>query len=303
VDTISDQVAPYTFPCLIEFSLIAAAAAYRMYLNVGKVMEQEEETQNGEEMSSRTSLRSERENVTCATFTSLWQGFDNIIWLVFGFIVSLFVVTGCVIFLTIREGDLHTNLNISTYIYLSSDLVAMFSCLVAVCFGFKYIHRLKFHPMEEDCFDDKLLVLAQFGVFTYSTMLAISAIANLAAGFQDTMYLYLIRAILNFVQSGLQTIFVLDSMRRCAGHDDQVRKKPGRAIITFLIMVNLSMWLVNTFEMEKAEVSGVRIVYFDRVSWSVVSHMLIPLVIFYRYHTTVCLSDVWVKAYEKNKEE
>ncbi|XP_064645328.1 proton channel OtopLc-like isoform X2 [Lineus longissimus] len=310
IDTIADKVAPYTFPCLIEFSLIAASAAFKMYLNVGKVIEQEQAAKDGGEESvvasqrSLASYKSEHVKVTCATFRSLWRGFDNIIWLIFGIIVSAFVSVGVVVFLVIREGDLEVSPeNYSTYVYVCTELVALFSCLVAVCFGFKYIHNLKFHPLEKDTFDDKLLIMAQGGVFTYSTLLGISAISDLAGGYQDTTYLYLIRAILNFVQSGIQTVFVLDSMRRCAGHEDHVRRKPGRAVISFLVMVNLAMWLVNTFEMEKAEVSGVRVIYFDRVAWSVVSHMLVPLVIFYRYHTTVCLSEVWVNAYEMRKEE
>ena len=43
------------------------------------------------------------------------------------------------------------------------------------------------------------------------------------------------------------------SLRRFAYKEEQVRKKPGREVVTFLLVCNLAMWAINTLETNRAD--------------------------------------------------
>lgn len=89
--------------------------------------------------------------------------------------------------------------------------------------------------------DNTLLVLAQSGVYVYA-MFSIMAFAasDQVEGARDG----LTAEVLSLIQTSLQTLFVLNaSWRRCKGAQ-QNRQKPGRQIVTFLLVANGAMWFV-----------------------------------------------------------
>jgi hypothetical protein len=52
--------------------------------------------------------------------------------------------------------------------------------------------------------------------------------------------------IMSLLQTSLQTLFILNvSWRRCRGQQ-QNRTKPGREIVTFLLVANMALWFINT---------------------------------------------------------
>lgn len=59
-------------------------------------------------------------------------------------------------------------------------------------------------------------------------------------------------------------------------------QKPGRELVTFLIVVNLAMWFVYTFEQKKVdEFLAAAQLFHDR--WTYIAHTTVPLMLFYRY--------------------
>ena len=110
-------------------------------------------------------------------------------------------------------------------------------------------------------------------------------------------------ATFQFVQASIQTIFILDGLKRCAESDDQIQAKPGRTIVTFLLLCNLSLWCVATFEAKKFETVNLFTEYYGYLPWSIISHVCIPLTIFYRFHSSVLLSEIWMTAYTMKKQD
>jgi len=45
----------------------------------------------------------------------------------------------------------------------------------------------------------------------------------------------------------------LDASSRFAYTNEQVKKKPGREVVTFLLVCNLAMWAINTLETNRAD--------------------------------------------------
>ena len=190
----------------------------------------------------------------------------------------------------------------ASYIFYITEITLLFlSCLIVLT-GFFKLHSLKFVPSDEGSFDTGLLVIALFGLCSFNTFLIVSSVANLAE-YGLLSILSLGASALAFLQAAVQTVFILDGLRRSADHDDHVTNKPGRTLVTFLLLCNLSLWVVNTFEVKKAEAIELHPNYYGMLPWNIISHVCIPLIIFFRFHSTVCLSDIWINAYLIKRKE
>lgn len=101
----------------------------------------------------------------------------------------------------------------------------------------------------------------------------------------------------------IQTPFILDGLRRCSNSKDLRHEKPGRELVTFLIVSNVAMWITSTFEVKSHGYQDDRYGFYGYELWSIIGHMCIPLMMFYRFHSSVCLVDIWKFAYEPSVHE
>lgn len=150
--------------------------------------------------------------------------------------------------------------------------------------------------------DCTLLLLAQVGVFIYclfSIMGCFFALSdekfkneNSGYGFTAEMF--------SLIQTSLQTLFILNAWWRRSKGALQNRKKPGREIITFLLVANMAMWFINTLIKNRASFRITHLHFFGVWGFTIITHISMPLAIFYRFHSTICLFEIWKTAY-KNK--
>ena len=182
-------------------------------------------------------------------------------------------------------------------------LLDVFSTVVVI-FGFCKIKQLKFmvEDEDEDSVDIILLIVSLFGLCVYNGFNIISSVSYITT-YGLTSILALATAVLAFFQACLQAIFIVDGLKRCAAHDDHVQHKPGRALVTFLLICNISLWIVNTFEVEKAEAAPLHPSFYGKLAWSILSHICLPMLIFFRFHSSVCLSEIWMHAYVIKKKD
>ena len=90
---------------------------------------------------------------------------------------------------------------------------------------------------------------------------------------------------------------IIDGLRRCSDSRENQDEKPGRQMVTFLILANIGMYLWETFEARGNGYNTARKCYYGDSFWTVVGHMTLPLCIFYRFHSAVALGDIWSSAY------
>ena len=100
--------------------------------------------------------------------------------------------------------------------------------------------------------------------------------------------LVLITSLASIIQTACQTMFILDASRRNAATAEHMRKKPGREIVTFLLVANLAMWAICTLEKSRAESHPIQLNFYGLWAWTIITHFAMPLAIFYRFHSTVC---------------
>lgn len=60
----------------------------------------------------------------------------------------------------------------------------------------------------------------------------------------------------------LQTPTIIDGLRRCSARGEIRSTKPGRELITFLVICNLSMWIMETLEIKSYETNRDRIHFY-----------------------------------------
>jgi hypothetical protein len=80
-------------------------------------------------------------------------------------------------------------------------------------------------------------------------------------------------------------------------------RKPGKQVITFLLVANVALFIMNTFEAQKAGISPEIVHFYGLQSWAMLVRGCAPLCIFYRFHSSVCFAEVWKHTYPVNTEQ
>ena len=108
---------------------------------------------------------------------------------------------------------------------------------------------------------------------------------------------HFISILFQLLQVLIQTPMIMDGLRRCSNSEKNKREKPGRELVTFLIIANLIIYLWDTLEVKNTGIFSNPKKYYGKSFWITVSHMTLPLCIFYRFHAAVALVDIWSSAY------
>ena len=135
------------------------------------------------------------------------------------------------------------------------------------------------------------------GVFSYNLFLLITFIDSSLKYKDQTNIFFLIKSIIEIMQSVLQVLFVLESSCKFAKESEHINKKPGRYFVTFLMITHLSLWIISIVEAKKTNEHILFIQYYQKIPWSIIIRTLLPLVIFFRFHSIICLSDIWKNSY------
>lgn len=166
---------------------------------------------------------------------------------------------------------------------------------VAVVLAFMKMQPLGFNPKKRLDLEEALLLIGLAGIF----ILSLFSIVAAALSETDLLTIMIMTSsVLRMTQATLQTGFMFNAVRRGALDRDQERDKPGRELVTFLLVANIALWGINTFEVQQTEAHPVQRRFYGVLSWNIFTHISSPLAIYYRFHSTVCLSNVWRYAWK-----
>ncbi|XP_072745574.1 proton channel OtopLc isoform X1 [Anoplolepis gracilipes] len=278
------DASPFLFPCTIEYSLICAAILYVMWKNISKIGFTQPTTPLGSRHHAHAYRKSPHHySVDCArAHKGLFVGI---------LILVLTIISLILFFVLISRPEL-VSLAVTEVNVCELTLYGMST--LATLIGMCQMRKLRYDGGRNLELDNILLVAAQTGMFIYSTFTIIGGHFTL----QKHTVLVLVTALASVVQTTCQTIFILDASRRSVATAEQIRRKPGREIVTFLLVTNLAMWAINTLEKSRAESHPVQLHFYGLWAWTIITHVSMPLAIFYRFHSTVCLCEIWKRAYK-----
>jgi large subunit ribosomal protein L18 len=142
-----------------------------------------------------------------------------------------------------------------------------------------------------------ILFMMQAGLFLHILFQIISAYSSLDISPRWSI-MRILTPVAALVQSISQTILVLDAWKRRCNTKEQVEQKPGKQLVTFLLIQNMAMWVVNRLKSSQAEFHPLHMEFYGVWAWTIITHTTMPLVVCYRFQSTVCLYEIWKHVYK-----
>ena len=293
--TIYDQAAPYLYPFVIEFSLLSTAALYHIYCNVGSIIIKDENGTGEEKNMSEIDI-----SVDChKAHTGLF----------YGFMVFLGVISATVLYIFYENAETqeslsgHPDIPMTQFIYIVTSICGNFLGLITLIPTVIRLCKLHFNNEVDSTLDQYLLVIAVAGYYMLFGLIAMAAIesVNRPGDVGLTATLLLVACILDFVQVTFQCITVIDGLHRRAGIHEHEQDKPGRSFVSFLVVLNMGLWIVNTFLSRSLHHMHLVSDFYGETAWGILFKIFMPLSIFFRFHSAVCFADIWQNAYKREK--
>lgn len=218
-----------------------------------------------------------------------------------GILVIVLSIISLIMFYVLSDVAAYQNL--ATLEVSISEIILYLVTIGAVTLAYKQMRDLKFTKSGGIPLDCTLLLLAQVGVYIYSMFSVIGCYFAIKyeAGDHGSAE-GLVAEIFGLLQTSMQTIFILNAWYRRCKSAQQGRMKPGREAITFLLVSNMAMWFLNTLVKNRAMFRPTHLRFFGVWAWTIITHVSMPLAIFYRFHSTICLFEIWKMAYKMKKE-
>ncbi|KAK5643767.1 hypothetical protein RI129_007612 [Pyrocoelia pectoralis] len=296
------------FPCTIEYSLICAVILYEMWKKI-------EKTRKGRLHTKSSCLnhdRSQQSQQNPGIFEHSHRKSSNHIsvdcsnahkGLFAGILVIVLTIISLILFFVLNnesgttEQQKRLNKMIAKIEVNAVEIILYLTSTFAVVLAMYRMKNLKYDRRTggtSDGLDITLLVVAQTGMFIYCMFSIIGCYYTIA--FHSSAAL--VAEVFSFIQTCLQTMFVLDGWWRRCRNLEQTKRKPGRELVTFLIIANMAMWTISAMEKNRAEFRPTLLQFFGNWPWTIITHISMPLAIFYRFHSTICLFEIWKSAYK-----
>ena len=306
--TLLHIASPYLFPFVLEYSLIALATFGGMFASLD-VAVSKDFLKAVKKVIQRAKNNSKKGNVKAndhhneSTFAKAHMG------LFLGMLVLAGMVVSIVLFFYWSsvehiDEDEPPNMN-PTLMFHGTDLGAHVLMFIAVIVGFAKFFRLGFSLTRWNTIDHALLLISLAGVILFETFMMISSFTYITEGQHDGVRTVSIVAcasgLVAIFQSLFQTIFIIDGMQRYSSNVADQKTKPGRGAVTFLVITNLSLWMYKSFQVKQISIDR-HSLFYGSSAWAIILNINLPLTVFYRFHSSVCLADMWFAAYEPEEE-
>uniref|UniRef100_A0A8R1DM71 Uncharacterized protein n=2 Tax=Caenorhabditis japonica TaxID=281687 RepID=A0A8R1DM71_CAEJA len=273
------DVATFLTTCIVEYSLIGAAIMFILWKSIG---------QNGHHQSN-SGKRKVKMRIDCSSSsTGLFAG---IIFLI-GSLVSMGMYT---IFETLRNSS-GAQL-VFGIVDLSLFSIALGACIIGLWRMRLLQYRLHAHG---EVIDEILLIIGLIGEILYCAVgidvfITCRRTADLTVSALPA-FVFVIR----MIQVVVQAAFILTTSRLRCMTKYSIKHKPGKEIITFLLVSNVTLFVFHTFEGMK---SSFGFSSKAATEYNYIIYAVGPLLVFYRFHSSACLAEIWKHTYSTKSGE
>ncbi|XP_076331390.1 proton channel OtopLc-like isoform X2 [Tachypleus tridentatus] len=278
-----DKSTPFLYSFVIQYSLIGSVMTYYLWKNI-----------NAFGRRQRKSVISEYEDDACQTtyFTTDCRGANKGLFL--GLLVLVAGIMVIVLFYVRREDDTMYFDALFANVVLHSAI--LFFSTIAVFIGLARIPHLSprnRRARKLNGFLQHIGVLAAYGYGLFGMV-----VGGLEVHSVKHMVLFIDGGLI-VINSFLQSLFIHQVLRRSCGYKEELLKaRPGRQVVTFLVFSNMALWLMETFTAQDYVTSRLQLNFFGERVWGIICRVLMPLMVFYRFHSSAALMDAWRNAYK-----
>ncbi|XP_074032261.1 proton channel OtopLc isoform X1 [Leptinotarsa decemlineata] len=283
------DISPYLYPFSVEYSILVVGVLYLVWQNIGMCnVENENEASTSQcRTPAGNSENTEGNVVVHVDCQSSNKGLFG------GFAVLVVTIVCCILFFVAVYLDKGKKTEMGLMINSSASLVILATMIFACIIGYRQITKLDLNSSHHNLLDDVLLFICIPAFFLNGIFSIIPAIIN-------GNVLGYVGLIVESFQVLSQTVFILDGLRRSSNTRKLRKNKPGRELVTFLVISNIALWLMETFEVKAYWLKDQRYEFYGKELWTILGHTCLPLMMFYRFHSSVCFGDIWKYAYERS---
>ncbi|XP_013410002.1 uncharacterized protein LOC106173411 isoform X2 [Lingula anatina] len=281
--TITDKARPILYPFIIQFSIIGAQVMYNLYRNVGIYPEPREDKMPAE--------------LTEIGAYKLCHHALNGLYV--GFILIIIAVTGLSVFSVAINDDKTENDQIAAALFFTIQLVLYLSSSIAIGIGFFQTRDFVIGKERVDYF----LIAGTASMYTFNIFAVISCIHWVSHHDSDLITCFsLVSSFAEMIETSIQTFFIQMLLTKRAWKLNHVIRKPGREVITFLLITNLGMWLTDSFAFEKRTMIPAYVGIFGFPAWTTITNAFVPWMNFYRFYSFTVLAVVWKNIFLPHKD-
>ncbi|KAG5442744.1 hypothetical protein CSKR_104256 [Clonorchis sinensis] len=279
------MVTSYFLPAIPEYCAIAVAVVYEMSQRIGQLKQIEAEQHSKEHEEAKYDVR---------TFFGPAFG------------IGISVVILAVILVLENAGSVIDRFR--NIIHLTEFSLIQFTALVLSIAGLVLIRNLKFSVnFAKNSLDEKLLLVTFFLSLNFFVVCIVMCIVllrngNLNSSEMKYMAAQLVALLLELIEVLVQTYFIHDMFYRCCHHEEYQRRKPGRTLIVLLSALNFSLWMIYSFQVKHNDIlfskTGYLLEKLKLQGQQIFVTVMLPMVMLFRYHSSVCLAISFVRTYE-----
>ena len=255
---------PILFAFIIEFVLIGATVFFNMWANITDQHEAEQKVELNPRFPNPRALIKKTD----------WSNS------LYGAVAGLIIFT----FNMIALGSFFQFLSVESYLdeYIEKIMRSFTNSLgiIAAVIGSVQVKKMVSREEKED-FGSDLFLLNLGAAFTFVYMgLGISVGTAHSHDESFPASVLIVNGALSICQIISQIILVNLLLKHETKKDDD--QHAGRQMITFLVLMNFSLWFVNTFELQKSKASVVEAEVYGKFTWVWLQRLTLPIVIFFR---------------------
>ncbi|CAA15637.2 Otopetrin-2 [Caenorhabditis elegans] len=273
------DVATFLTTCIVEYSLIGAAIMFILWKSIGQNNHQQ----------SNSGKRKVKMRIDCSSSsTGLFAG---IIFLI-GSLVSMGMYT---IFESLRNSS-GAQL-VFGIVDLSLFSIALGACIIGLWRMRHLQYRLHAHG---EVIDEILLIIGLIGEILYCAVGIDVFITCRRSADLTVSALPAFVFVIRMIQVVVQAAFILTTSRLRCLSKYSMKYKPGKEIITFLLVSNVTLFVFHTFEGMK---SSFGFSSKAATQYNYIIYAVGPLLVFYRFHSSACLAEIWKHTYSTKSNE
>ncbi|XP_066253962.1 proton channel OtopLc-like isoform X2 [Euwallacea similis] len=291
LNVIYQNYSPYLYPFSVEYSILVVGILYIVFMNIGLCRPIEHDHDDHIHEEDTRHCRNERrpsEHESNITIHADCHASNKGLFL--GFIVLVFSMVSLILFFITYSSERSSLAEIGLQVNQSTRLAIMALMIMAVAFAYFQMIKLDVNEVAHNSLDNFLCLMCLPAIFVHG-------IFSIIAGIIYRNGLAVSTVVLEVIQVVIQTAFIIDGMARSSNTKTLRKKKPGREFVIFLVICNVAMWILQTFEVKSHGLDNYRQEFYSRELWSIIGHMCLPLMMFYRFHSSVCIVDIWKYAY------
>ncbi|KAF7272961.1 hypothetical protein GWI33_014293 [Rhynchophorus ferrugineus] len=291
LNVLYQNYSPYLYPFSVEYSILVVGILYIVWVNIGlcassNAFDEELHDDDPRECKNYKPIEAESNVSIHADCHAANKG------LFAGFIILVFSIVSVILFFITFYNEYETgNLAENGRIINRSTQISIISLMIiAAVYAYVQMVKLDVNKAAHNGMDNFLLLMCLPAFFVHGIFSIIPAIlfGNVLA---------VIGIVFEIIQVLIQTPFTIDGMARSSNTINLRKTKPGREMVTFLVICNVAMWIMQTFEVKSHGLDQYRQEFYSKELWSIVGHMCLPLMMFYRFHASACIGDIWKYAY------